>query len=558
MLITHRIAEMVKTALLAAQENGALPAFDMPDILVEVPRDTSKGDYATATAMKLARVARMAPLKIAQAIADHFPDDALLAAVDVAPPGFINFRLAPSYYQGLVAAILDDAVEFGRIPLGNNRKVQIECVSANPTGPITLGRTRGGVIGDALARIMRAASYDVELEYYYNDAGRQIRLLGEATKIRFLQLIGRDDALTDDHYQGDYLIDIARDLLDEHGPALADKPAAYFGDHAKSIISAQQKESLARIGIVHDSYFNEARITETGELEEVMTQLQNDGWIYAKEGAWWLKTTEFGDDEDRVAVRSGDGQPTYRMNDIVYHRDKARRNFDLVVDIFGPDHAAEAPQVLWGVQMLGINTDFVYTLLHQIVALIRDGEKVKMSTRRGQYVTLDELVDEVGRDPIRYFFISRSANSHVNFDMDLAVEQSDKNPVYYIQNAHVRCAGIFRKWVEEGNAADADLTADIDLSLLSHEKELAFLRQVAELPQVIEKVATTYEPHHMTFYAFDLAAAFHPLYEASRVMSSSDEISAELQLARLHLYRAAKKLLGYVLDLIGMTAPEVM
>lgn len=281
--------------------------------------------------------------------------------------------------------------------------------------------------------------------------------------------------------------------------------------------------------------------------------MQQRGYVYEKEGAQWFKTTEFGDDKDRVLVKST-GEPTYRMPDIAYHWHKAQRGFDVVADIFGPDHHATAPQVLMGVKALGYSPDFVRTVLHQIVTLIKDGQPFKMSTRAGTYVALDDLVDAVGADPIRYFMISRSGNSPVDFDMDLALEHSDKNPVFYIQNAHVRCAGIFRKWAEAGLDLDADKTAD--LSLLTHESELTFLRKALELPEVLDLAANTFEPHHLAFYAYELAAVFHPAYENCRVLHS--EIPEPLRLARLRFYRAAKQIFVLVLNLMGMSAPEVM
>ncbi|MCA9925609.1 MAG: arginine--tRNA ligase, partial [Anaerolineales bacterium] len=287
--------------------------------------------------------------------------------------------------------------------------------------------------------------------------------------------------LSDEHYQGAYITDLAQQLFDEYGVALLDKPVNYFSDFAKGKISAQQKESLKRINIEFDVYYREESLYETGRVWEALEALQERGYVYEKDGAQWFKTTEFGDDKDRVLVKAT-GEPTYRLPDMAYHYHKAQRGFDFVVDLFGPDHHATAPQVLMGVQALGYPTDFVRTVLHQIVSLIRDGQQVKMSTRRGQYVTLDELVAEVGADSIRYFMVSRSGNSQVDFDLNLAVEKSDKNPVYYIQNAHVRCAGIFRKWEEAGYAPNAD--ADGDISLLTHENELAFLRKALELSEV--------------------------------------------------------------------------
>lgn len=553
MQLQQQLVNDVKTAISAAQASGSLPAFEIPDVLVERPRDPAHGDFATPVALQLARAARMAPLKIAGIIADHFTSPLDVAEVSVAPPGFINFRLSLPWLQEEVNRILAAGMAYGRFPDGKGKKAQIECVSANPTGPIHIGRTRGGVMGDTLARAMRAGDYDVVMEYYYNDAGRQITLLGESAKIRYEQLLGRDSELGPEHYQGDYITDIAREIVAEHGETWLDVSADVFGDYAKARIAEQQRASLKRINIEFDVYYREQSLYETGKVWEALEALQERGYVYEKDGAQWFRSTAFGDDQDRVLVKQS-GEPTYRMPDIAYHWDKAQRGFDVVVDIFGPDHHATAPQVLMGVEALGYSTDFVHTVLHQIVNLIRGGEQVKMSTRRGEFVTLDELIDEVGADPIRYFMISRSGNSQIDFDMDLAVEHSDKNPVYYIQNAHVRCAGILRKWVEEGYALDAD--ADADLSLLTHEKELTFLRKALELTEVLEKMARTFEPHHITFYAYDLAAVFHPTYEECRVLHT--DVPPPLRLARLRFYKAAKQLFARVLDLMGMSAPEVM
>lgn len=553
MILHHDLATQVATAISLAQAAGDLPAFENPEIIIERPRDASHGDYATPSALKLARVARMAPLKIAQAIVAHLPELTYLAAAEVAPPGFINFRLTTAWVQQEAERILVEGGDYGRIHLGDGKKAQIECVSANPTGPIHIGRTRGGVMGDTLGRAMEKAGYDVTMEYYYNDAGRQVTMLGESTQIRYRQLLGDAVELGPDHYKGDYIIDIAREILDEHGESWRQETAETFANYAKARISAAQKATLKSVNIEFDVYYREQSLYESGRVWEALAELERRGYVYEKDDAKWFKTTEFGDDKDRVLVKSS-GEPTYRMPDIAYHYHKKQRGFDVVVDLFGPDHHATAPQVLMGVEALGYDTDFVKTLLHQIVYLYRNGELVKMSTRAGEFVTLDELVEEVGADPIRYFMISRSGNSPIDFDMDLAVERSDKNPVYYIQNAHVRCAGIFRKWEEAGFAADAD--ANADLSLLTHENELAFLRKAMELPQVIEMMVTTYEPHHIAFYAYELASAFHPAYETCRVLHS--EVPVPLAQARLRFYRAAQALFALVLDLMGMSAPEVM
>lgn len=553
MSIHHELAAEVRAAIEKAQAVGALPEFEIPEVAIERPRDLAFGDYASPVALRLAREARLAPLKIAQAIVDHLPLPDYLAEVAVAPPGFVNVRLATGRIQRAVKEIIAQGNRYGRIDVGRGKKAQIECVSANPTGPIHIGRIRGGVMGDTLARAMRTAGYDVTLEYYYNDAGRQVTLLGETTRIRYLQLLGEDLALGDEHYQGEYIVAIARELVEEQGDTLRDDPVDTFADYAKNRIAQQQRESLKQINIEFDVYYREQSLYESGRVWEALEELQEKGYVYEKDGAQWFKTTAFGDDKDRVLVKSS-GEPTYRMPDIAYHWHKAQRGFDLVIDIFGPDHHATAPQVLMGVKALGYDPTFVRTVLHQIVTFIRGGEPVKMSTRAGEFVTLDELIEAVGADPIRYFMISRSGNSPVDFDMDLAVERSDKNPVYYIQNAHVRCAGIFRRWAEAGLDANADEGAD--LSLLTHENELNFLRKALELPEVIELMVTQSEPHHIAFYAYELAAAFHPTYETCRVLHS--EVPEPLRRARLRFYRAAQQLFGRVLELMGMSAPEVM
>lgn len=553
MSFNHQLEEAVTNALKSAQAAEALPQFELPQVQIERPRDVTHGDYATAVSLRLAKPARMAPLKIAEAIVAHLGEPAYLESATVAPPGFINFKLKDSTVQQVVGKILAADGSYAHLQIGDGKKVQIECVSANPTGPIHIGRIRGGVIGDTLGRVMRAAGYEVVLEYYYNDAGRQITMLAESTRIRYLQLLGEEIELEKEHYQGEYIIEIAQALKDEHGDGLKDAPVERFGETAVSTISQWQKESLASIGIVFDVYYREQSLYETGRVWEALEALNERGYVYKKDDAQWFESTKLGDDQDRVLVKST-GEPTYRMPDIAYHWHKAQRGFDTVYDIFGPDHHATAPQVLLGVQALGYDTDFVVTILHQIVNFIKDGEPFKMSTRSGNFISLDDVVGEVGADPIRYFMISRSGNSQVDFDMDLAVEQSDKNPVFYIQNAHVRCAGILRKWEEAGRTvAEAE---NADLSLLTHENELRFLRKALELEEMIALIVNTAEPHHLTFYAYELAAVFHPTYETCRVIHS--DVSEELALARLQFYRAAKQLFARVLDLMGMSAPEVM
>ena len=553
MRVRQDLARQITKAITAAIAAGDLPEFEIPEVIIEKPRDEGYGDYACPAAMQLARLARMAPIKIAQAIAANMPAVSYVSEVGVAPPGFINIRLHDAFLQEQVAEILDTKFDYGSFDKAAGKRAQVEFVSANPTGPLTIGRGRGGVMGDTLSRAMAAAGYEGSREYYFNNAGRQIEMLGESLKIRYQQALGQDLSLGKDHYQGDYLYWIAMVLVGQHGDSLLEEESKFFSKFAEDTIFASIRATLRRLSIVFDLYYNEVDLYTSGRVQEALQALQQQGYAYEQDGAWWFKSTALGDDKDRVLVKSS-GEPTYRMTDIAYHRHKAERGFDQVVDIFGADHHATAPTVLMGVRALGYDSDFVHVLLHQFVTLIRDGDQVRMSTRRGHFVTLDELMDEVGADAVRYFMLARSGNSTIDFDMDLAVEQSDKNPVYYIQNAHVRCAGIFRKWAEAGLPEEAD--AGADLSLLTHENELAFLRKALELTETLELMVDNFEPHHIAFYAYELAAAFHPAYETCRVLHS--EVPEPMRLARLRFYRAAQQLLAHVLDLMGMSAPDVM
>ena len=559
MRVRNNLSLAIQAAIEKAQAAGDLPVFEVPAAVVEKPRDASHGDYATpfamqsAAAIRKAQLPKMAPKLIADALIKHLDVPDYVREVTISPQGFINFSLSEQFIQQQVAAILAAPTDYGTFNLGQGKKTMVEFVSANPTGPLTVGRGRGGVMGDTLARAMTAAGFDVTREYYFNNAGRQIEMLGESLQIRYRQILGQTAELTEEHYQGDYLYWIAAVLVAQKGDALLDAPVKEFSKIAEQTIFASIRATLKRLNIAFDVYYNEHDLYATGRVWEALEDLNEKGFAYEKDGAHWFKSTALGDDKDRVLVKSG-GEPTYRMVDIAYHWHKAERGFERVVNIFGADHHATAPTVLMGVKALGYNPDFVHILLHQFVTLIKDGEQVRMSTRRGHYVTLDELIDEVGADPVRYFTLSRSANSEINFDMNLAVEQSDKNPVYYIQNAHVRCAGIFRKWQEAGMDENADEEAD--LSLLTSEYELAFLRKGLELAETLELMVSQYEPHHIAFYAYDLAAVFHQAYENCRVLHS--EVPRPLALARLRFYRAAKQLLAHVLNLMGMRAPEVM
>ncbi|MDJ0753274.1 MAG: arginine--tRNA ligase [Ardenticatenaceae bacterium] len=553
--VRQKLTQHIEKSIRQLQEQGELPAFSLPEIDLERPQREEHGDLAANIALKLAKPAQKAPLEIAWLITQNIELPGEIASVSAAPPGFLNFQLADGYLQKSILSILEEGERFGCLAGENPQKIQVEFVSANPTGPITIGRSRGAVVGDTVARVLEAAGHQVSREYYFNDAGRQIVLLGESVKLRYQQLHGHEAKLSAEHYQGDYIVDLAQEIKNEFKAGWLDAPAAQFGNYAKNRIAQNQKISLKRIGIVHDVYFNEASLFTTGKLDETLNRLRENGFTYqTADGAEWLKTSALGDEKDRVIIRSEDQMPTYRLPDIAYHFDKAQRGFDLVIDVFGPDHQAVSEQVKMGLKMLNINPEFVTVLIHHVVTLVQDGRPVKMSTRAGQFVTLDELVNQVGADAVRYFMLSRSANSPIEFNLNLAVEKSSSNPVFYIQNAHVRGASILRK----ARAANLMLThtGKADLSLINHPLELLFLKKALELPVLIQRLGQTYEVHQLTTYAKELSTAFHAAYENCRALG--DDIPTAVQQARLIFYAAAQQVLANTLKLLGMTPMETM
>jgi arginyl-tRNA synthetase len=568
-VLPTQLADRIRAALVAAQSTGDLPAFELPPIIpVQRSSKPELGDYASPVAMQLARLARQKPLDIANTIAAHLDPPEYVAAVEVAPPGFLNIRLADEWVLAQVEAIIAAGDDVFALDMGRGQRAQVECVSANPTGPITVGRTRGGVIGDTMANILRALGYTVELEYYFNNAGRQMQMLGRSLQARYLEALGLAFELPAEGYQGDYLIEVARELVDEHGDALKDESWETFKNLAETAIFAWIGASLDRIHIRFDVFFNENSLYEDNSVWEVLDKLEARGTIYravhragasadeiaqtppdAKE-AVWFRATQFGDEEDRVVVKSS-GEPTYVLPDIAYHINKLERGFDYLINVLGTDHIIEAQTVRRGLEALGYDPEPLHVLLHQFVTLIEGGEQRRMSTRRGEFVTLDELVDDVGADVVRYFVLARSPNSHLDFDLDLARQQANENPVYYIQNAHVRCAGIFRQVA----ASDLDPAAPADLSLLG-ERERAFIRKMLEMPEVLLQAYDELAPHKLAFYALDLARLFHPMYDEVRVLHS--EVPPDVARARLRLYHAAQVVFKRLLALLGMSAPEVM
>lgn len=572
-VLNRELEAAIEATLAQAQTEGLLPEFAIPSISVSPPKRAGQGDLSYP-AMGLARHARMKPLELAQLIAQRLPALPFLERVEVAAPGFVNGYYAEGFLQAQVDEILAEGDRVFQLDIGAGKRAQVEFVSANPSGPITIGHTRNAVVGDAMARLLEAAGYTVQREYYYNNAGKQMLLLGQSLRLRYLQALGEAVSLPDDHYQGAYLVDIAAELAGEHGDALRDAPASSFRDIAERRMFAWIRRSLATIDIHHDAFFNETSLFESGQIWRTLAQLEGAGHIYRgalREGAGdaeraaaqaaqaqpatWFRSSRFGDEKDRVMVKS-DGSPTYTLPDIAYHQNKLERGFDIAVIVLGSDHFTQADVVKYGIRALGMDPSPIRVIFIQMVRVLswnatsEQHEIVKQSKRRGTFDTMDTVVALTSADAVRYHMLARSPKAQLDFDVDQVVKQANENPVYYIQNAYVRCAGIFRE--AESRGAD---DSGADLQRLGS-AELGFLRKAMDMGSVIEQAVLHYEPHKIAFYAQELAAVFHPIYDKVRVFHS--EVSPAQAKARLRFYRAAALLFRRLLHLMGMNAPERM
>ena len=516
------------------------------------PKKAENGDWSSNIAMALARELKRAPMQIAEELMDGFTlDPSIVEKFEILNPGFINFFQSSDYLTAQISNILKESGEYGKSDFGSGQTAQVEFVSANPTGPLTVGHGRQTVLGDTLANILTWSGYDVTREYYFNNAGRQMRLLGESLKARYLELKGESISLPDGGYEGAYLIDVAKTLLKEQPELSATDDVDIFKSYAEKSIFSIIKGTLQRIGVVHDVFYNERSLYEAGKIDEVLDILREKGLLYDKDGATWFKTSELGIEQDRVLVKSS-GEPTYRLPDIAYHREKVARGFDLVVDIFGADHIDAYPDVLSALKVMGLKYEHIEVVIHQFVTLLRSGEVVKMSTRKANFVTLDKLIDEVGADVVRYFYIMRSASSHLNFDLDLAKRQTEENPVFYLQYAHARISSIFRRAKERGLDSD---TENADLTLLNEEFTVALINKTLEFPEVIDHCRRALEVHHLPGYLFELATALHKFYTEYKVI---DLDKPELSKARLALLEAVQITLRNGLRILGISAPEQM
>ncbi len=543
------LSRVIETALQAAFE-----LEDGGEITIERPRQENFGDYATTVALSLARTLRRAPRQIAETLVQHLRDEeGLVEKTTIDGPGFINFTLRPAFWQRFLLGILSAGEDFGRADWGGGEKVQVEFVSANPTGPLNVVSARAAAIGDVLVSLFNHVGFDASREYYINDAGRQVRLLGASVAARYLQLLGKEAKVPEDGYQGDYIRDLAQEILDEHGEKFAGLPEsernARLAELALDKMIRLHKETMQRYRVEYQVWFHESDLRRERKHEKVLQRLGDNGYIYEKDGAVWFRTTDFGDEKDRVLV-TREGEPTYFLVDIAYHEDKYARGFRKIYDLWGPDHHGYIARMQAAIQALGHPKDSFEVRIIQQVNMLRGGEVVKMSKRRGNIIEMNEVLEEVGIDAARYFFIMRRLDQPLDFDIDLAKKQTEENPVYYVQYAHARVANILAYAREQG----VDVSAPPQVDLLAAPEELTLIKKLAEFPEVVSKAAKFLEPHRLTNYLTELAGTFHSFYHKHRVVTED----AALTRARLALVRGTQQVLKNALGLLKIEAPERM
>ncbi|MGM0866893.1 MAG: arginine--tRNA ligase [Bacillota bacterium] len=556
MNIVEKVQENLKSEIKAAVLKSGLATEDqIPDVILEVPKEKSHGDYSTNMAMQLARVAKKAPRMIADDIMANFDQSkASIEKMEIAGPGFINFYMNNEYLTDLIPLILDQNQEYGQSDAGNGERVNVEFVSANPTGDLHLGHARGAAVGDSLCNVLEKAGYKVTREYYINDAGNQIHNLAISVEARYFQALGEDKAMPEDGYHGADIIGIGKKLAEEFGSKYAEvsdeERYKFFREYGLKIEMAKLQKDLEMFRVPFNVWYSETSLYENGKIDAALKTLKDNGHVYEEEGATWFRSTVLGDDKDRVLIKN-DGTYTYLTPDISYHQDKFERGHDVLINIWGADHHGYIPRMKAAIEALGFDREKLEVEVIQLVHLYKNGEKMKMSKRTGKAVTLRELVEEVGLDAVRYFFAMRSADTHMDFDLDLAVSQSNENPVYYAQYAHARICSILRQAEEQGLASEDK----IDLKLIGTEKEVDLLKKLGEFPQMVADSAEKRTPHRVANYINDLASAFHSFYNANKVL---DEENRELTTARLALVKVVRVTLQNALALIGVAAPEKM
>jgi len=530
----------------------ALSSLSYPekDCSLAPPKNIEFGGLSSNIALLLAKELKKPPMEIAKSIADELNNNLneYITNVSITNPGFINLKIDDHYFQSQIRHILDRNQEYGKGEIGTGQTANVEFVSANPTGPLTVGHGRNAILGDVVSNILEWQDYKVTREYYFNDAARQMRILAQSVEARYFEILGNNLQFPEDGYQGDYIKDIAQIILDDKGKEL-DPGSKIFKVKAEEVIFNDIKDSLIKLGIKFDQFTNEKTFYENGDIDKLMNELRKKDLIYEKENATWFKTSALGKDQDRVYIKST-GEPTYRVPDTAYHRNKIKRNFNLIIDVFGADHADAYPDVIAALEALGHNTDHIKVLIYQFVTLLRGGEKIKMSTRKADFVTLDDLVNEVGMDVVRYFFIMRSMNSHLDFDLDLAADQSDKNPVYYLQYAHARISNI----ISRANDLDTNLEGIFNPSLLKHNDEMNLLKYMVRFPEFVDLAYENLEPQNIANYLQELSTRFHKFYSHCRVITDDLELSK----SRLAIVKATKVILANGFKILGISAPERM
>jgi len=548
-----KLIEMLASAANQAQKDGKLAAVTLPEAALERPQNADHGDYASSFPLKLARTARANPMAIAAELVKIMQPDCQIADITAAAPGFINFTLKTNWLTAQVNSILAAGPTYGNSQKGQGSSLQLEFVSANPTGPLHVGNGRGAILGSALAAVFTAAGYRVEQEYYVNDAGNQVMTFFRSLYARYQQSLNVDVPMPADGYQGAYMVDLAKEIVAEQGDRFLKMTEAEalkeLGQIGLLKMLAWIRKDLEMLRVKYDVWFSEESLYKSGLFEQVSAMLRQSGFVTEREGATWFVSTALGDDKDNVIIR-GDGTPTYFASDIAYHYDKfVLRKFDKVIDIWGADHQGHVSRMKAVVSSLGMEPERLEVLLYQLVTLCRGNEIVRLSKRSGDMITLREVVEEVGADACRFFFLSRSADSQMDFDLELAKKQSQDNPVYYVQYAHARISSILNLAVEKGIDYQNG-----DVSLLTSEPELALIRKLLRLSEVIEMIVDTSEPHHLTYYAQDLANVFHSFYKLCRVVTDDAAVTC----ARLKLVEATRIVLSRTLGLMGITSPEKM
>lgn len=566
-MIRDEIARLIYDAVRKAQRKGSLPRTEIPEVALERPRQSERGDYATSLPLKMiadvnralkeADKEKLSPVELGQRIVQRMAEAPYVGKVEVAPPGFVNVTLDAGWLAGQVEEILAAGQAFGGVDLGAGRRIQVEFGSANPTGPMHVGFGRNLVLGDTLANVLQAAGYDVQREYYVNDAGAQMENFGESLYVRYCELLGRDGGqIPEGGYHGSYIADWARQIVESEGERLLDLPYEQaireMRDRGLAIAMERIRQDCARMNIVYDHWFSEQSLYDEGLFERVMSILREGDHIYMADGAVWFNATALDGNKDEVVIKSN-GQPGYFVSDIAYHYNKlVERGFEWVIDVWGADHQGHAPRMKAMMKALGLDPDRLTLYIYQMVTILERGEQVRLSKRAGTQVDLREVLDDIGADALRYFLLARAADSQMDLDLDLARQQSDENPVYYVQYGHARIASVLRYAAEQGHDDEG-----ADVSLLAHPSELALIRKMLELPEVVAMAAEKLEPHHLPHYAQDLASTFHAFYRDCRVVSS-DPADADLTRARLRLAQAAKQVLARTLGLMGVDAPERM